>query len=122
MKPVYQTRDNPIEGNCLAASLASIFEDDIDSYPEISDDAHWLNEINDHLISVHGCYILVIRSDEPGNCIKGYHLIFGVNENLGCGHCMVGLDGKTVFNPSRGDDPLSDIQYGVLVKYFKDNV
>jgi len=96
MKPVYQTKDNSIDGNCLAASLASIFEDDIDSYPEISDDEYWLDEINDYLIPTHECYILVIQSKEPENCIRGYHLMLGVNENLGCGHCMVGLNGETV--------------------------
>lgn len=118
MKPVYQTKDNPIDGNCLAASLASIFENDIESYPEILDEPYWLDQINDHLIEKQGYYIAILRSDEPENHIKGYHLVFGMNEKFQCSHCMVGLNGKTVFDPSKADNPLTDIQYGIIVKYF----
>lgn len=119
MKPVFQTIDNEINGNCLAACLASIFEDDINSYPSMSDldlgETFWMDAINDHLKS-KGYYIITTACDKPEYYIKGYHLVLGAHKNSNVGHCTVGLNGKVVHDPSKYKPILDNIHYGLLIK------
>lgn len=116
MKPVYQTRDNPIDGNCLAACLASIFEDDINSYPEVPNDHTWCDVMNEYLLKSHGVYMVSITTNEPHGFLLGHHLIIGDNEISNCGHCVVGFDGKEVHNPSKSNNKITNLRYVFLAK------
>lgn len=117
MKETYQTKDNPINGNCLAACLASIFEDDIDSYPELPNDHTWAKIMNEYLIKTHGVYMFPTTTDKPSDFIVGFHLIVGDNEISGCTHCVVGLNGQVFFNPSKSGNPITNLRYLLLVKH-----
>jgi hypothetical protein len=117
MKEVYQTRDNTVDGNCLAACLASIFEDDIDSYPEIPNEPTWAEIMNKHLIEKHGVYLFPVTTSDPELYLKGYHLVVGDNVSHGCTHCMVGFNGQVVFNPSLSGNEITNHRYLLLVKH-----
>lgn len=119
MKPVYQTKDNPTDGNCLAACLASIFEDNIDDYPEVPNDHTWVRIMNGFLIERHGVYMFPVTSEDPHLYFKGYHLIIGDNKASDCTHCMVGKDGVLVFNPSRSGNEITNFRYVLLVKHIQ---
>jgi len=127
MIPVYQTIDNIVNGNCIAACLASIFEDSIDNYPDFTgiptSDTSWLYVINECLIKEKDYYLMIFNHNKHSHLlIKGYHLIMVDVVGFDHGHCLVGKDTKIVFNPSKINGKYENIQYGVIVKCFNQQI
>lgn len=118
MKPTKQTIYTCDDGNCLAASLASILENNIDDYPQLPNDKSWYPLINDYLNKLG--YTLLLIEGVSEFALKGFHLIIGYNESSGMKHCVVGKDGKVVFDPSpfrdQNSKPLTEIYYGFITK------
>jgi len=107
MKPVQQTIVNNINGDCLRACIASIFEKDINDVPNFMDADDWESAYHKYLASLGYYYltfdIKVMRKDHS-NCVPhGYHLIIGVSprspEDDPYNHCVVGYNGKIVHDP-----------------------
>jgi hypothetical protein len=108
--PVYQTKfwdGRPGSGNCLAASLASILNINIDEVPELnSSPFNWRARINDFL-SKFNLFILPLPYIAYKDIVKGFHLIIGktgfkftYQEKIyDLTHCVVGLDGQVHFDP-----------------------
>ena len=98
MKPVNQTKlhSETVNGNCLAAALASILEIDIDDVPEFEDMGdNWGGELADWLDSI-GFYIMEWQEVIPD--IPGYFLVCGESPR-GVLHEVVYFDGKMVHDP-----------------------
>jgi len=107
MIPVYQTKfggsDAPEEeqGNCLAASLASIFELKLEEVPDFTgeiNDGRWFIHLSDWLMR-RNLYIVELTTNSE---ILGYHLIVADSMNLSNAddkHMLVGYNGKPVHNP-----------------------
>lgn len=49
MKPVYQTISNSINGNCLAATIASLLEKTIEDVPNFVDSAEWFTVMQEFM-------------------------------------------------------------------------
>lgn len=118
MEEILQTKIGNKEGNCLAASISSILELDIDDFPELPNkpDGAWNEVANEYLEKIGYCLITITHDKAFPFPIKGYHLICGNNPQLNCGHAIVGKDGKIVFDPSGSPTELENIYYGILLK------
>lgn len=53
MKPIYQTISNSINGNCVAAVIASLLEKEIDDVPNFVERNDWFTAIQEFMFS-HG--------------------------------------------------------------------
>ena len=117
MKPVYQTNNSIIDGNCLVACIASIFENKIEDYPDLPLDAGWLDKINEYLIEKEDCYICLVGvNNYTKHLVKGYHLILVDIVGQEKGHCLVGKDAEIVFNPSKhGVGEFENSEFGLFV-------
>jgi hypothetical protein len=117
---IKQTIHTPTDGNCLAASLASILENNIEDYPTLPNSGQWYQVLQSFLHSLG--YNLVLIEGPHESVLTGYHLIIGYNESSGHMHCVVGKDGKVVHDPSPVRDenskPLEDPYYGIISKLF----
>lgn len=114
MKPVYQTNNTVEEGNCLAACLASILEDDIESYPTLPQNGTWLGVINDHLLTKG--YVLVTLLTMPPKAFDIYYIGIVKNHTKRCDYAVVMKEGAIVHDPYISGDRLSPPMYyaGVL--------
>lgn len=116
MTPVFQTIDNAVNGNCMAACLASIIGNDIDGYPDLPNDSSWYPIMNGYLNSIG--WNMVTCEGIRDFALKGYYLMCGYNEQSRCGHCVVCYSGDVVHDPSRKRQdnpmPLKNVYYGIL--------
>lgn len=99
MTPVDQTKTlaQGQRGNCLAASVASLFDlplADVPEFEEMADDA-WKPAL-DAWVRVQGKRLVKKR---PGEHSPNEHYIaLGLSER-GCKHATIGLDGQIVHDP-----------------------
>jgi hypothetical protein len=118
MIPIKQTVNTETDGNCVAASLASILENNINDYPTLPNNKDWYPVLNKYLNTLG--YNLVLVENLPAFCLKGYHLIIGMTK---CDkkHCIVGKSGLPFHDPSPFIEKayeLKDPYYGVISKIF----
>lgn len=120
MIPIKQTIETSEDGNCLAASVASILENNINDYPTLPNSGEWYIVMNDYLHSL-GYNLLLIQGVHK-SALVGYYLMIGYNPLSGHLHCIVGLNGQVAHDPSTKRDknskPLEDVYYGFIVKLF----
>lgn len=121
MIKIKQTIHTENDGNCLAACLASILENNIDDYPQLPNNGTWYEIINKHLHDIG--YNLVLIEGPHTSALHGYHLIIGDSETTEKLHCVVGKNGIVVHDPSpyrnHNSQPLKNIYYGIISKVFK---
>lgn len=111
MKPIDQTKlhdpNNGTEGNCLAASLASILELPLSEVPKFEDMGKkswfpalkvWLEDKGFTLLQWH---------DETW--LPGYYLVMGLSTR-GVNHQVVYKDGKLVHDPHPSRDGIEKIK------------
>lgn len=93
MRPVDQRIQDNVNGDCLAACIASILEVSIDDVPPIivSEHGTWMTEIATWL-AARG-YALVYVANIPPLSPKGYHIASDGE------HACVALDGVIVHDP-----------------------
>ncbi|MBD3268527.1 hypothetical protein GF373_17805 [bacterium] len=108
MKPTYQTRLTPPDGNCLAACLASIFEVPLSTVEFDVQADDWQEQMDDMLRREFCCGTVEfeakdIKADLRGP--RGWHLIEGKSPRGEHWHAIVGKDGKPHFDPSPIGDP-----------------
>lgn len=101
MKPVFQTRIGPVNGNCMAACLASIFEVAINDVPDLGavmeeDGDEWWNTL-DRFVRQYGLTMLLVKQLQTGQ-LKGWHMIWGASPR-GIPHSVVGCNGKIIHDP-----------------------
>ena len=95
MIPVTQTRTGPVDGNCFAASLASILNlplRKVPDFPECNEDPGV-----DRFLAGYGLKYVEVPYDRADPPI-GAHTIIGVSPRGGM-HCVVGKDGRCVWDP-----------------------
>lgn len=108
MNRVKQTRRGKSDGNCLAASIASILEVKISEFDSLNSN-NWLGQVNE-LLSEFGQQLFLI---EKGDITKVFlesisqsvrHIIILRNRGVGEDdlHCVVGMDGEIEFDPALG--------------------
>lgn len=99
MTPVYQTIFTPPDGNCLQASIASIFELSLDEVPNFSlAREDWYKSYQEWLKDF-GLYVVYLECSQ-GFTPQGIHLITGTSpRNTKIDHCVVGLNGKVIHDP-----------------------
>ena len=101
MKPVYQTIFTHPGGDCVRASLASIFNLDLDNVPDFAnmpmDD--WWTPLQEWCIQFDVYPIYIPYHKSISRRIKGYHLIFGLTKNK-IPHAVVGHNGVEFHNPA----------------------
>ena len=103
MKPIYQTIFTVPGGNCLQASLASIFDMPLEGVPHfanIESDDWWqqCQEWAQDKFGVYPVYLEASSNPDPSN-IRGYHLIT-VDTPEGSPHMTVGRNAKIVHDPA----------------------
>lgn len=120
MIKVKQTIYTSTDGNCLAASLASILEINIDDFPQLPNNKDWYPQLQNYLHSLG--WNLVLIEGAHTTALRGYHLIIGDNPTSGLKHCVVAMDGEVVFDPSpyrtEFSESLKNIYYGIISKLF----
>lgn len=114
MKPVFQTLVGPVDGNCLAACIASLLEIGIDDVPDLSphpeDAMGWTLKFREYMKS-HGVYPVIYSPGYFQPPAGVYYLIWGTSpRNLP--HSVIGRNGKIVHDPNPaggGVDPITEI-------------
>lgn len=108
MKPVFQTNihNESTNGNCMRASLASIFEISIDDLPrfEEMDKDKWRKAFENWL-GTQG-YSLSITKEQP--ITDGYYMMLGKTVR-GVLHCVVAKQGNMVHDPHPSGTGLTTI-------------
>ena len=109
MKPIMQTIFKPPLGNCLQATIASVFELSLNDVPNFAeyfnfddpDDRKWDDKFQEWLAS-KGCYSLDLDATQGLDVIwkpRGYHLIGGPSPRGDYDHAIVGHNGEAVHDP-----------------------
>ena len=119
MKPVYQTKTGPKEGNCFAAAIASILEISIDAIPDILEDTTFAI-LNTYLKTRDLQYFEVTIKENETFSLPGYYIIVGRSpRSYWVDHCLVGYKGKAVHDPLKdGDCKLAkgkELRYGIFI-------
>ena len=111
MKPIDQTKLYFPNGNCLAASLASILELQLSEVPEFEkwkeDTEEWWWELNKWLEEIG--FTLLQWSDGNPSWLPGYYLVSGISER-GISHIVVYQNGKMVHDPHPSKTGLKEIK------------
>ncbi len=128
MKPVKQTIYTETEGNCLAACLATIIENDIEDYPELPNTFNWVKSINNFLHKI-GWNLIIVDQDQKVNsithrdgCLAGLYIMIGFNAKSNLRHAVIckGNARKVIFDPSpfrnENSEPLTDCYYAIVQK------
>ena len=106
--PIFQTNIHTegLNGNCMRASLASIFEisiDDIPSFEQMRKNK-WKGAFKDWLKTIG--YSLKETRLQPDT--SDFYIVLG-NTNRGILHCVVGKNGTTVHDPHPSQTGLTSI-------------
>ncbi len=109
MIPVFQTQfhNESVNGNCMRASLASIFELDIDNIPKFEEMnrkvwrtsfTSWLSDMN---------LALKPQAESPND--DQFYITLG-STNRGALHCVVSQSNKMIHDPHPSQDGLLDVK------------
>lgn len=113
MIPVDQTKFD-LDGNCMAASVASILEVPIESVP-VQDGPTWFRHLNEWMQREHKLALLPIEGVQP--FFQGYMVLSGPGPR-GREHACVGaiVDGKisVVHDPHPSRDGLIEIREAMV--------
>lgn len=116
MKPTIQTKTGQWAGNCLAACVASIFEIPIESIPDFGIGDDWYIHFTEWCVEVLNVYPLDF-SVESDLRPRGFHIINGPSLHGEWWHSVVGLHGKTCFDPYPDRPALKNKQtYTIFVR------
>lgn len=111
MTPIDQTKtlDQGLRGNCLAASLASLFDLELAAVPEFEElpPGAWKVELDRWVASLGKNLI----KKTPGEYVPGEHYIAVGLSSRGNRHATVGLNGQIVHDPDLRRLGLAEIQY-----------
>ena len=103
VKPIYQTIFGPENGNCLQATVASIFEEPLENVPHFCEGMRedW-QEVYDAWLQKRGLQLMTVdaRSCRRARWVpRGYHVIAGQSPRFDRQHAVVGLSGEVVHDP-----------------------
>jgi len=126
MKKIKQTKLG-IQGNCLAAAIASIFEIEISDVPDLNPYVGIPNDFQDDILNLwlyeKNLKYIEFRLDKTTAIerMNGvHHLICGKSpRNANWSHAVVGYDGSMVHDPHPSNSGLGKQQfyaYGIFVK------
>ena len=109
MKPILQTNthNESTNGNCMRASLASIFELNIEDIPKFEEMDKWSWK-NAFKIWLRGMNLALREQCELPNHSQ-YYMALGAT-NRGVLHCVVAQLGKTIHDPHPSQDGLVSIK------------
>lgn len=114
MKTTYQTKFGSVEGNCLAACIASLLEIGIDDVPDLSpqpnDPIHWIRKFRDFM-KQYGVIAEIYSPDffRPPRGV--YYLIWGTSPR-GLPHSVIGRNGQIAHDPhpeGGGVNPITEL-------------
>ncbi len=97
MKPVDQTKFGEVEGNCLAACVASIFEIGIADVPDLSGDDWW--SFLRAWCHRRGFYPVLIEAGATDRFLLGFAIKSGRSPRGKWDHAVVALKGEMVHDP-----------------------
>jgi hypothetical protein len=106
MKPVHQTDFDFVNGNCMAACIASILELPIEIMPNYHSDGEqwyrdwqvWLAPRNMQLLT------FMYGGEQPA----GYSILSGKSPRHDGNHAVVALDGEIIHDPHPSGDGIED--------------
>lgn len=104
MKPVYQTDLSSETGNCLAASIASLYDIDIHDVPFFGEDG-WEFKMSKWAIKALGKIVVTARFNDhyPTDFLKDSYVIVTINTpGPAKRHAVIAKNGRIVFCPSQG--------------------
>ena len=99
MRPVMQTKFG-MEGNCLAACVASIFEISIDEFPELVEGPDWYTQFTNFMVERFGVQPVDLHHGEGyiDNAPRGYYIANGPAAR-GLEHSVVGYGNRLIHDP-----------------------
>jgi len=120
MKPVLQTNKG-IGGNCLSASLASIFESTLEEFDDLNlpDGLEWFGMLNQYLSESRGIMLLLTTLDFARELnADTYHLVYGRVSGKDYYHAQVGYKGAVVHDPMGHLCELEESNAGIFIKLY----
>ena len=99
MKPVYQTKFGPKEGNCLAACVASIFHMTIEAVPDFPVDSTWWEAFEAWCRTKGFIPLRVEMADHTTIDHTGISIVSGASPRGEGYHAVVAVGGKMVHDP-----------------------
>jgi hypothetical protein len=118
MTPVFQTNihNESTNGNCMRASLASLFELKIDDIPKFENmkKNSWRREFNFWLKSMN----ILLKEEYEAPRDNQFYISIGMT-NRGVLHCVVSQSGKMIHDPHPSQDGLENIKKYWLFKDVK---
>lgn len=118
MKPVYQTRTG-MEGNCFAASIASLFELPLEDVPDWRDTPGWYADFHNWILKRYNLYPMILDAPTVKPPWGPYYLVWGKSPR-GLEHTCVGRNDQIVHDPHPDGDGIEAEQYVVFVAMLKD--
>jgi hypothetical protein len=126
--PVMQTRFGNEEGNCFAASIASILEMKLEDIPELHSgiNKHWFPILWDFLIKHKYTFYGTLHKEEDilayDKGVKGYYLVSG-DSPRGCarGHAVVYYKGKLAHDPYPNGNGVTKIWHALMIEPQEEN-
>lgn len=119
MKPVFQTKlhSETINGNCLAACIASLIECTIEEQPHYEDLENWSSAMRKFLESKGYTFDGTARSYESEGYegVDGYVIMCGKSPRGEFGHCVIYKDGS-IHDPHPSNHRLLTEDYFFLIK------
>jgi hypothetical protein len=128
MIPVMQTRFGNEEGNCFAASIASVLELPLHALPELSStkEGSWFPILWDFLtkrgLTFSGTLYDVEKILNYDRGIKGYYVVAGESpRGHARGHAVVYYKGKLAHDPYPGGNGITVIKSAYMIEPEKEN-
>jgi hypothetical protein len=107
MKKIYQTKWDKDKGNCFQASIASLFELELNEVPDFCNefkeyDKQWHEEFNKWLKRFGYCCLTVVGSEKVINLpeLRDCYLLACVENKDGINHSVIYKNGKIVHDPN----------------------
>lgn len=99
MKPVYQTKFGPKEGNCFAACVASIFHMTIEAVPNFPMDSTWWDAFETWCLTQGYTPLRVEMADHTGIDYKGIAIASGASPRGEGLHMVVWMGDHMAHDP-----------------------
>lgn len=123
MKPVNQTKFGNEEGNCFAASIASILEVGLRDLPELNSysNKNWFGDLWNYLRSHGYTYVGTIHDEERmlvyDKGVKGYYVVCGDSpRGFSNGHAVVYYKGKLAHDPYPTGNGILKFRYAFMIE------
>ncbi len=118
MKPIYQTKFGPTEGNCLAACVASLLEIEIDQVPDLTprpeDKGTWTETFRKFFkwYGIHPEWYTALPERKIFQPPPGVNYLVWGTSPRGLPHSVIYRNGQMIHDPhpeGGGVDPITEV-------------